>query len=320
LRFPFGCGFGRGRRRTDEVLAASAAMPSSPATLAPTGGQVKVTYLGTTMLLVDDGMTKILIDAFLTAISLIDLLLNKRCSTDRALVDATLDRIGAHHVDAIFISHSHYDHAFDAGFITERTDAHLYGSVSTLNIGRGFGLREHQMSLYVVNKPLTIGDFKVTVLKSKHSPGTVGGDDTPIAEPLPQPARPRDYFEGGSHDFFIQHGNDAMLMKSSANFIPGALDNIRAHALFIATALLGRQNDAFKNRFYDETVDKVHPGLVVPTHWNNFCAPLSPDLQESLRIFDDVPAGFGFMTRRLSADGIRFEILQGFGSVMLFGS
>jgi hypothetical protein len=55
-------------------------------------------------------------------------------------------------------------------------------------------------SPYEVGKPVPGGEFPVTVLRSKHSPGTVGGDDTPIARPLSQPAGALDYFEGGSFD------------------------------------------------------------------------------------------------------------------------
>ncbi|MBF2050566.1 MAG: MBL fold metallo-hydrolase [Elainella sp. C42_A2020_010] len=284
----------------------------------PKDGAIKVTFFGTTMLLFDDGETRLMLDGYITRPSLISRRI-RDISTDPALVDAALARAQVDKVDALFVAHSHFDHALDIAYIAQKTGAHLYGSESTLNIGRGGDLPEEQMTLYEPGSPVPIGKFTVTVLPSKHSPPVRGVNDNlgmVIDHPLRQPADFFDYVEGGSFDFLIQHGDHAIFVKPAANYIEGALDQVRADVLFLATETLGNQDAAFREAFYEQTVAKVQPTLVIPVHWDNFNKPLSDSLT-ALTPWD-LKISFDFLIPRLMADQIRFGIMQGFQSILLF--
>lgn len=144
----------------------------------PKDGSIKVTWYGTTMLLFDDGETQLLIDAFVTRPSTETVFAKQEIQTNTAAVDALLsraefhfppDRAEHHRLVALFTAHSHFDHALDVAYLAQQSDAHLYGSESTLNIGRGGGLSENQMTLYNIGEKLILGQFAVTVLPSKHS-------------------------------------------------------------------------------------------------------------------------------------------------------
>src|SRR6185436_8780616 len=101
--------------------------------------------------------------------------------------------------------HSHYDHALDAAYIAKRTGAILYGSASTLNIGRGGGLKEEKLSLFQPHQLLQFGDFTVQVIPSKHSPGNELKDDgVVIDKPLTQPAKVKANSEGGPMIFILR--------------------------------------------------------------------------------------------------------------------
>lgn len=296
---------------------ADSLLPTSDA--APTEGAIAVTFLGTTSLLVDDGETQLLIDGFITRPSLADVTTSE-IATDPAAVDAALARAGAGRVAALFVAHSHWDHALDAAYVAQRTGARLHGSESTLNIARGGGLPEARMTLYAPGEPLPIGRFTVAILPSKHSPPTPGVNDDlglTIDAPLPQPALVADYVEGGSFDILIAHDDHTILVKPSANSIAGALDDVRADVLFLGTATLGHQDSAFQHAFYDQTVTTVQPTLVIPVHWDDFFAPLT----HHLAALDpqDLTAGFDFLIDRLAADGIAFGLMQGFDRIVLFG-
>jgi L-ascorbate metabolism protein UlaG (beta-lactamase superfamily) len=265
-------------------------------------GAIKVTYLGTTMLLFDDGETQLLIDGFITRPS-VQQATTSMIQTDKAVVDAALSRAKVNRPKALFVAHSHFDHALDVAYIVQQTGAKLYGLVSTLNIGRGGGLTDDQMALYEPGKELTFGQFTVTILSSKHSPPMPGiNDDLGIVidQPLKQPAKFSAYTEGGSFDMLIRHGDHSMLVKLAANYVEGALDDVRADVLFLATGTLGNQNPAFQNAFYDQTVAKVGPKLVIPIHWDNFFLSLS----EHLEAGNDTSAAFDFLIGRLAADGL----------------
>lgn len=282
---------------------------------APKGGAVTVTFLGTTTLLFDDGETQLLTDGFLTR-PVVTKLLN-RIETDPKTVDEALKKAGADRVKALFVAHAHYDHAMDCAYVAQKTGAKLHGSASVLNVGRGGGLKDEQMALFDPGKELKVGKFAVTVLKGKHSPPLKGLNDDlgqEIAKPLKQPAGFRDYKEGGSFDFLIRHGDRAALVNCAANFVEGAHDGVRADVLFLSVGALGGQPKEFQTAFYDQTVSKVKPKLVIPIHYDDFTQPLS----DTLRGLGDTPAAFDFVIGRLKADKIRFGLLQGYARAQVF--
>lgn len=283
----------------------------------PKDGAVRVTFLGTATLLFDDGETQLLTDGFLSRPSFLKVATG-RIATDAKVVDAALGRAKADRVKAIFVAHSHYDHAFDVAHVANRTKATLHGSASTLNVGRGGDVPAGQLVEFAAGKEYTVGKFTVGVRKGKHSPPIKGINDDlgePIERPLRQPARARDYKEGGAFDFVITHGGRTILVNASGGHVEGALDGVRADVAFLSVGALGLQTDAYRDAFYANTVGKVKPKLVVPVHWDNFFAPLSDELPG----FAGTAVSFDFLIKRLKADGIRFGILQGFQSVTLFG-
>jgi L-ascorbate metabolism protein UlaG (beta-lactamase superfamily) len=287
----------------------------------PKEGAVTVTFLGTTTLLFDDGETQVLIDGFFSRPSLLTVARGK-IETDTKAVDAALKRARIDHLKAVFVAHSHYDHAFDVAYVVRKTKAKLYGSASTLNVGRGGEVGEEQLALFEPKKEVKVGRFTVVVLESKHTPALKGVNDDigeTIDKPLKQPAAARDYKEGGSFDFLIKHGELTALVKPSTNYVAGALDEVRADVLFLGTAALGVQSDEFRKAYYEETVAKVRPRLLIPIHWDNFFTPLSDKLDAPAKPLDDLVTGFDFLIDRLKADKIKFGILQGYQSAALSG-
>jgi L-ascorbate metabolism protein UlaG (beta-lactamase superfamily) len=285
----------------------------------PKNGAVKVTFLGVSTLLFDDGETQVMTDGFFSRPTFLKVVKGK-IETDPKAVDAALKRAGVTRLRALFVSHSHYDHAFDVAHVIKKTGAKLHGSISTLNLGRGGGLKDGEMQLFVPGKEVTIGRFTVSVLKSKHSPPIAGINDDlgeVIDKPLKQPASFRDYKEGGSFDILIRHGEHAMLVKPSDSFLEGALDKVRADVLFLGTASMGSHKQEYLDAVYEQTVLKVRPKLVVPVHWDSFFDPLSDKLQFPL--VGNVHAAFDYLIGRLKEDGIAFGIMQGYQSALFFG-
>ena len=166
--------------------------------------EVKVTFFGVSTLLFDDGHTQILIDGFFSRPSLWRALITE-IESDTAVIDKIVTTYNMDRVKGIFVTHSHYDHALDVAYTTKRTGATLYGSVSTLNIGRGGAVKEEQLSLYQPYQDVQLGKFTVQVVPSKHSGNNALKDDgVEIEKPLRQPAKMKVYPEGGSFDFYIK--------------------------------------------------------------------------------------------------------------------
>lgn len=281
-------------------------------------GAIKVTFLGTSTLLLDDGTTKLLVDGFISRPSL-GRVITHALRTDSVLVDSVLDRLGAHRIHALFTVHSHYDHALDAAYIARTRSARLYGSNSTRMVGLGGEVKESNITVIKQGKPDTVGKFRVTAFRSTHSKQMwlvrFLGD---ITDTLPQPARVWKYKEGGSFDLLIQHGDRAILIKPGP-FLTGPPAGVRADVVFLGTGTLGKRDTTFQNTYYQRWVRGPGARHVIPIHWDDFFAPLSDHMPAAPPVVDRNPRiAFDYLIKRTREDSVRFQILQGFGSVLLF--
>lgn len=288
-------------------------------------GQVKATFFGTSTLLFDDGETQLLIDGFFSRPPVGKVAFGK-VRSNTALIQTILNRHQVNRLKAVFVCHSHYDHAMDAPAVCSLSGAKLYGSSSTLNVGKGQGLSDTAMVLFEPGIPITIGAFSVTVINSKHTPpfkllGKTNATDPrhpDITDPLTQPAKVDRYIEGGTYDIYIRHGQHSILIKASTNYIEGALNNYPTDVLFLGAAMLGLQPEEFKNNYYQQTIEATKAKTVVPIHWDNFTKPLSKPLAALPNISDNVDAGIGFLISRTSADHIQLKLMQAENEMILF--
>lgn len=284
----------------------------------PVNDQVKVTFFGVSTLLFDDGETQILLDGFFSRYSLLDVLL-KDLRSDTVAIDAILAAHGINRLKGIFVTHSHYDHAFDVAYTTGRTGATLYGSRSTLNIARGGGVREQQLQQFKPQDEFQLGNFSIRIVPSIHSPGNALKDDAvEITNPLKQPANMKQYAEGGTFDFYIQHKGRAIYVKPSPNYIAGALDSLKAHAVFIGIATITNHPEEWQHEFYKHTLRALKPQVVVPVHWDDFFKTDTENLVMLPRFANDGARDFDYFIQRTKTDGIDFRILQGRKSIILF--
>jgi L-ascorbate metabolism protein UlaG (beta-lactamase superfamily) len=266
---------------------------------------MKITYFGTTTLLFDDGQDQVLFDAHFTRPSLGRYIFG-RGDTDRALADALLERHRVNRLRAIFVSHAHHDHVMDAPYVAIRTGAGIFGSMSALNVARGGGVPEERLTEFHGGETYEVGGFRVKVIPSLHSKPTLINNDlgVTIDAPLRQPARLRDYHEGGSFDFLVEHGERRFLIRPSFNYIEGQLDGIRADVLFLGTAGLAKADKETEARFFAETVDKVKPKLVIPLHWDNFFSPLDKPAKGMIPLVERTEVAFFRLVQNCEARGV----------------
>lgn len=266
-------------------------MPAMPVGTSPTG--LTVQWFGVTTLLIRDGEHAILVDGFFSRPRLSDLLLDV-VAPDESRIDAAL---GNARIDAVVVSHSHYDHALDAPYVAKKKDAMLFGSASTLNIARASGLSRSRLCEITHGDHIQVGRFDIQVFRTPHPPTPIGGA---IDDSFEVPARAADYRLGASFSFLLRHPAGHVLIVPSADSRPGMLEGASADLVFLGIGTLGLRRDTDIVAYWRETVGASKAKLVIPVHWDNFMrpfrAPLSPfplpvdNVERALRIVEGLAA------------------------------
>lgn len=243
---------------------------------------MKITFFGTTTLLFDDGKDQILFDAHFTRPSIKQFIKSEEVGTNTALCD---DLIRRHRIDrlrAVFVSHTHHDHVMDAPYIANTCGAVLYGSESARNVALGGNVPEERIVVFEHGSSYTVGDYKIGIIRALHSKPTKINDNIgePIEEPLAQPTALWKYKEGGSYDFYVEHGDQTFLIHPSFNFIEGQLDGIRADVVFLGVAGLAKADEETEEKYFKETAGTTEARLVIPVHWDNFFSPLDKPIED----------------------------------------
>jgi L-ascorbate metabolism protein UlaG (beta-lactamase superfamily) len=278
--------------------------PLQPAAGPPGDGALRVTWLGVSTLLLDDGETALLTDGFFTRPGPLRCL--TRIAPDEEVVRDCLERAGVTRLATVICAHSHYDHALDAPLVCRLTGARLVGSESTANLGRGGGLPEDRLITPAAGERLTFGAFTVTLLESVHSPG----DRFPgtIDRPFTPPARLRAWATGTSYSIHVRHHDRTLLVHASANHITGALAGVEAETVYLGIGALGKQSPEFRDAYWSEVVTATGARRVIPIHWDNFLRPLSRPLVPLPYIADDFASGMDFLLERGEREGVEIAL------------
>jgi L-ascorbate metabolism protein UlaG (beta-lactamase superfamily) len=194
----------------------------------------------------------------------------------------------------------------------------VYGSESTLNVARGSEIEAGRLKSLDAGCRVDVGSITVTPLASLHSPKPIGGEGAEIEDVLPQPAKLLDYKEGGTFDFLVETKGRRILFKGSANWVPDALDGVKAEVLFLAVAGLGKAEPAFVQDYFSHTIGATGPQLVIATHWNDFFAPVAAPLPLHPRFVDQGPRAFDrLLAQRGTPPAFDVRILDALASVRL---
>lgn len=267
-------------------------------------GDLAVTFLGVSTLLVNDGEHALMTDGFFSRPGLFDVAARK-VSPNHARIRQALNRTGKTALDAVMPVHSHYDHVMDSAVVADITGAALVGGESTANVGRGHGLPTDQITVVGDGTTTTYGSFTVTHVVSNHCPP----DRYPgtIDKPLRPPARVKDYRCGEAWSIHVRHeptGRTA-LIQGSAGFVEGATAGLEADVVYLGIGQLGIHDRKYIETYWYEHVTQTGAKLAVMTHWDDFFRGLDEPLRALPMAGDDLDNTMHHVTRLAERDGVR---------------
>ncbi|MGH7019016.1 MAG: MBL fold metallo-hydrolase, partial [Brevundimonas sp.] len=237
-------------------------------------GQLTVRFLGTSSLTFDDGRDVVVIDGYLSRPGVVALL-TQPLRPDQAAIARHLKRAGIRRVSALYVAHTHFDHALDSASLAKAYGAALHGTDTMAAIAAAEGV-EAPVHRLVSGQSSTVGAFKVTPFSTPHSPGDVAAGAT--AADFRFPARARAYPEGGAHSFLIEHGTCRILIVPSAGQPGDSFHGVRADVVMLGVGNLSRQGPEAVAAYWRDTVGATGARLVIPIHWDDFSRSLDRPL------------------------------------------
>ncbi|OBK24887.1 MBL fold metallo-hydrolase [Mycobacterium asiaticum] len=269
---------------------------------------LSVTWMGVATLLVDDGSSPpLLTDGYFSRPGLAQVAAG-RVAPSAARVDGCLARAKVSRLAAVIPVHTHIDHVLDSALVAERTGAPLVGGQSAAHVGRGHGLPEDRLVVAASGMPMTLGAFDVTLVESHHCPP----DRFPgvISAPVRPPVKASAYRCGESWSTLIHHrpSDRRLLVQGSAGYVAGALNGMRADAVYLSVGQLGLQPRSYVVEYWNETVRAVGARRVVLIHWDDFFRPLSKPLRALPYAGDDLNVSIRALEELAAEDGIAVQM------------
>jgi L-ascorbate metabolism protein UlaG (beta-lactamase superfamily) len=261
-----------------------------PRSTAPSGRSVRLRWLGTAGHVLETDSTTLLFDPFLTRPGLLQTAGRPLEPTPERWWHWLPDR-----VDAILVGHSHYDHLMDAPLIAKRTGATIVGSRTTACFAAAAGVApERIVTVPPEGRALDVGEAHVRFVPSQHARIAAGRVPFSGEVTLPPrlPARIWQYRMGGAYGIHVTVQGKSVYHNGSADLVDGALEGLHADVAFVGLA--GRQ---VTPRYLQRLYGLLRPQLVVPTHHDQFFAPL----EQGVRLLPGIDLDrFARETARLS--------------------
>ena len=209
------------------------------------------------------------VDPYVSRVPLRALLLGRLAMPDAALIDRYISAPGP--VAGVLVGHTHFDHAIDAPAIARRFATKAYGSSSLAQLMLLHGLGELAREI-VPHKPYELGPFVVRFVPSRHSK-LLFGRKVPMDGELTcdhlHGLSPRAYRCGQVWGIRIDVAGVSLYHQGSAD-----LDDDELRDEPVDVFLAGIAGRSFTPRYWERILPRLDPRVVVPTHYDDFFAPL----------------------------------------------
>jgi L-ascorbate metabolism protein UlaG (beta-lactamase superfamily) len=230
---------------------------------------LELTWLGVSGYRLTYEGVSLFIDPYVSRVPLRSLLLRRQALPDPAMLDRYVSASGS--VAGVLVGHTHFDHAVDAPAIARRYGAKAYGSDSLVTLMRLHGLGDLAVEV-VPRRVYELGPFAVRFIPSRHSK-LLFGLKVPMDGELTcahlDGLVPSAYKCGAVWGIRIEVGGIRLYHQGSAD-----LDDDELGEEPVDVFLAGVAGRSVTARYWERILPRLDPRLIVPTHYDDFFAPL----------------------------------------------
>lgn len=230
---------------------------------------VTAKWLTVSSLVIDDGKTRILFDPAWTRPGILNLLNFSVFKSDETLVKTILQKNAIERMDAVFASHSHFDHVMDAPMVSKLSGAVFYVDESSERIATAYKEPKIRTIRILPSQQIRIGDFLVTPLPRVHSKLLHLFDFLPGPVPKDTDLSFWDYHVGDTWFYLIEHPEITILLDQGSE---SNLEVLKPHLKHVDVLIQGIANRKSDQIIIDGYAKILKPRQFIPVHFDNFFA------------------------------------------------